>query len=235
MDATSLSDQLAAARLDPRMAAARLDVADVALRGVVTAARYAEPVARACAVPFVAMLDAPDGGQASELLAGEQFMELEVADGWAWGYAAHDHYVGYCRADALGDLAGDSPIDHADDPVSFAARFIDMPYVWGGRGGAGIDCSGLVQRSMAAVGVQALRDSDMQRETLGASIAEGAELQRGDVIFFPGHVGMMVDGTQLIHATRYHNRTVIEPLDTVVARVIRKHGLGILARKRVTW
>ncbi|MEY2926854.1 MAG: hypothetical protein RL367_1331 [Pseudomonadota bacterium] len=230
-----IAAQLATAGLDPRMAAVRADLADAALRTVVAVPRYAQPERMACALAFTALLDAPDGEQSSELLNGEHFMQLDANHGWAWGYSALDHYVGYCRADALGPACDVAPVSHAKDPVSFAHQFLDMPYVWGGRGGAGIDCSGLVQRSMAAIGVAALRDSDMQRETLGEALPEGATMHCGDVVFFPGHVGMMVDAEQLIHATRYHMKTLVEPLATVVARVIRKHGLGILARKRVKW
>jgi NlpC/P60 family/Bacterial dipeptidyl-peptidase Sh3 domain len=235
MDMVTIAAQLAAAGLDPRMAGARADLADVALQGVVTAARYAEPVVMACAVRFTPLFDSPGGEQVSELLAGEHFMQLETQGGWTWGFCAHDHYIGYCRADALVEACDPAPVAHASDPVTFAQQFLDMPYVWGGRGGAGIDCSGLVQRSMAAVGVAALRDSDMQRETLGELLPGDAALQRGDVIFFPGHVGLMVDGEQLIHATRYYMKTLVEPLDFVVARVVRKHAMGILARRRVSW
>lgn len=234
MDAQTLASQLAKAGLDPRMAAARIDLADAALQGIIDSARYAAPHVMACAVAHTPLLDAANGNQISELLAGEHFELLEVADGWAWGFCAHDHYVGYCRADSLDEATDPPPQKRTDDPVSFAKRFIGMDYVWGGRGGAGIDCSGLVQRAMAAIGVSAQRDSDMQCATLGVALPDNAALERGDLIFFPGHVGIMVDGEQLLHATRYHQKTVIEPLDSVTARVMRKHGTGIVARKRIS-
>lgn len=233
-DEPTIAMQLAAAGLDPRMAAVRDDLADAGLRGIVRAAQFQVPHVMACATAFTPVLDAPDGAQTSELLAGEHFEQLDSSSGWAWGYCAHDHYVGYCRVDALDEACDPPPRANANDPVDFAERFVDMIYVWGGRGGSGIDCSGLVQRAMAAVGVAALRDSDMQRDTLGMVLPEDATLQRGDIIFFPGHVGLMVDAAHLLHATRYHQKTVIEPLDQVTARVVRKHGLGVVARRRVS-
>ena len=220
--------------LDPRLSAARADLADAALIGRVQASRFVEPIAHSCTAPYLAMFFEPDGEQCSELLKGEHFMVLDVSGGWAWGWSAHDHYVGYVAAKSLTLATSDPAATVLSDPIAFARTFIGTPYVWGGRGGAGIDCSGLIQRSMDLRGVLAQRDSDMQRATLGDFLTEDAPLQRGDIVFFPGHVGMMTDTETLIHATRYHGKTVEEPLSEVVARVAAKQsGTSILARKRI--
>ena len=220
--------------LDPRLIAARADLADAALIWLVEASRFVEPIAYSCTSPFSAMFFEPDGEQCSELLEGEHFMVLDVSGGWAWGWSAHDHYVGYVAAKSLTMATGAPPETAPSDPIAFARTFIGTPYVWGGRGGAGIDCSGLVQRSVALRGVLAQRDSDMQRATLGEFLTEDAPLQRDDIVFFPGHVGMMTDAETLIHATRYHGKTVEEPLSEVIARVKEKNsGTGISARKRI--
>jgi NlpC/P60 family/Bacterial dipeptidyl-peptidase Sh3 domain len=217
---------------DPRRHALRGDLADVALAGQTFAPHYAEAVLRECALPYVAMYDKPGGNQVSELLQGETFGLLDITGGWAWGYSIHDHYVGYVNADALITPVSGTHSEAKGDPVETASRFIDMPYVWGGRGGAGIDCSGLVQRGLAAAGIAAPRDSDMQQAETGKPLSDNEPLVRGDLIFFPGHVGMMADGTNLLHATRHHNKTLIEPLATVVARVAAEHPIAIVARKR---
>jgi cell wall-associated NlpC family hydrolase len=134
----------------------------------------------------------------------------------------------------LGYVSKDAVDGHFADAVSAAALLIDVPYVWGGRCGSGIDCSGLVQLSLALTGTAAPRDTDQQEDALGHSIPEGAALQRGDIIFLPGHVGMMVDAEQIIHANIFHGKTVIEPLSVVAARYAADHdGLGITARKRL--
>lgn len=211
---------------------------------------------------------------------------IDKAGGWAWGRCAHDDYVGYVRADALGpaatpthrvtaplalvfanpdikapvvkalpigaQVAGEDEgnflriadgyvhqrhvalLDAVDaDPVAVAQRLLGLPYRWGGRGGDGIDCSGLVQRSLELAGIAAPRDSDMQRDQLGTPLAEDAPLRRGDLIFFPGHVGLMADEAHLLHANAFWMTTVIEPLADVVERLKPTHAQPIIARKRI--
>jgi hypothetical protein len=68
----------------------------------VLASHYAEPVERTAAAGAVLRAgpsDTSDGIR--ELGAGEAFHLLEDSLGWAWGYAASDHRVGYVRSDAL--------------------------------------------------------------------------------------------------------------------------------------
>jgi NlpC/P60 family/Bacterial dipeptidyl-peptidase Sh3 domain len=123
--------------------------------------------------------------------------------------------------------------DRSSDWVSAAQAYLGQPYVWGGRGFGGIDCSGLVQMALAACGVKAPRDSDMQRESIGIALDANAPLQRGDIVFFPGHVGIMTDGENMIHANAYWMATVIEPLADVVARLDAEHDQPILAKRRI--
>lgn len=123
----------------------------------------------------------------------------------------------------------------ARDFVEVAERFIGTPYLWGGRTRVGIDCSGLVQVSLEAAGINALRDSDMQRRELGEAIAisETLEnLQRGDLMFWKGHVGIMLDGVMLLHANAHHMAVVVETLPEVVERNSRA-GSEIVAIKRM--
>ena len=78
-----------------------------------------------------------------------------------------------------------------------AERFAGTPYVWGGKTRLGLDCSGLVQVAMHAAGLDCPRDSDMQQAELGREVRVGAGLdglQRGDLVFWKGHVGIMTDG-----------------------------------------
>jgi cell wall-associated NlpC family hydrolase len=92
-----------------------------------------------------------------------------------------------------------------DDYVAVAERFVETPYLWGGRSGFGIDCSGLVQLALLMVGEPAPRDSDMQAR-IGTAIAR-EELRRGDLVFWKGHVGIMEDEETLLHANG-HTMTV---------------------------
>lgn len=118
------------------------------------------------------------------------------------------------------------------DPIALAHEFLGTPYLWGGRTRAGIDCSGLVQTVLAATGHDAPRDSDQQRDTLGTAV-DLSDIRPGDIVFFPGHVGIMASVTDLLHANAYWMRTVVEPLADVVARLKPSHEQPILAVKRL--
>jgi cell wall-associated NlpC family hydrolase len=121
------------------------------------------------------------------------------------------------------------------DFVAVAERFVAAPYLWGGKSVVGIDCSGLVQLALAACGIACPRDSDMQARALGTMVAakaEPANLRRGDLIFWKGHVAIARDPASLIHATAHHMAVAIEPLGDVIAR-IRADGSEVAAIKRL--
>lgn len=122
----------------------------------------------------------------------------------------------------------------ARDFVDVAERLIGVPYLWGGRTRIGVDCSGLVQLAMEAAGLVCPRDSDMQREEVGETLLVPDNLdglRRGDLVFWPGHVGAMADGVMLLHANAHHMAVVAEPLTAAVARISRT-GSEIRAVKR---
>jgi len=124
---------------------------------------------------------------------------------------------------------------HQRDFVEVAERFIETPYLWGGRTRVGIDCSGLVQIALKAAGIDAPRDSDLQKAHLGEPVSINPSLdrlQRGDLVFWKGHVGIMVDGVMLLHANAHHMLTTVEPLPEAAARITRDTG-PITAIKRL--
>lgn len=96
-------------------------------------------------------------------------------------------------------------------------NFYHTPYLWGGRSSMGIDCSGLVQLSLQAFGIFLPRDSKPQQDFLQNN-GDIAALTAGNLIFWSGHVGIMVDDTHIIHANAFHMKTLIEPLGDVIAR-----------------
>ena len=127
------------------------------------------------------------------------------------------------------------PIDaFENDFVAVAERFVGTPYLWGGKSSLGIDCSGLVQVALNAAGTGCPRDSDMQEDGLGRTLdsAEARRLQRGDLIFWKGHVAIVRDAATIVHANAHHMATAIENTNDAIAR-IKAAGSAVVATKRL--
>ena len=105
-----------------------------------------------------------------------------------------------------------------NDWVAIAESLIGSPYRWGGRASTGLDCSALVQLALAAAGKAVPRDSGPQHD-IGFALCNGAELQRGDLVFWDGHVGIMQDTKRLLHANAYHMAVASEPLEAAKERI----------------
>lgn len=267
--------------LDPRVTLARSDLAARLLEGVSAADRYADTRRYVLGVPAAALRRAPDASseQLTQLLYGEGFDVLDEQDGWLWGQARRDGYVGFVESfgmkpadgapdmkvsairtygfaepsiksraigpfslGALVQVAGregrfvkDSngvwfveahlaPIGLFEtDPAAVALRYLGAPYLWGGRESLGLDCSGLTLQALGACGIALPRDTD-QQQAGGYPVAEG-DLRRGDLVFWKGHVAMMLDGETIIHANAHHMATAIEPLSVTRARYVAA-GVG---------
>ena len=260
---------------DARITLARPDLADLDLQGLVAADRFEASKPRQAAVPTTAIRKAahPMAEQWDQLLFGEVFRVLEIKDGFAWGQADRDGYVGFVAEDDLAALGAPAthqvavprtyafaepniksrPVglyslnaltaieategrfargegtgwfiaDHlapvgvaGGDYVAFAQGFLGAPYQWGGRESLGLDCSGLVQQALAACGRAIPRDTDLQLAFF-APITE-SERRRGDLVFWKGHVAVLLDADTILHANAHHMAVAIEPLAEAIARI----------------
>ncbi len=119
----------------------------------------------------------------------------------------------------------------AADFVAVAQMFLHAPYLWGGGTVQGIDCSGLVQAAMLRCGRQTPRDSDMQEAAIGEPVDAEAPLKRGDLVFWRGHVGIMIGEKTILHATEYTLRVMKEPFAAMRAR-LADIGLDVTSVKR---
>lgn len=108
------------------------------------------------------------------------------------------------------------------DRFAAAALFLGAPYLWGGRTPEGVDCSGLVQAALAAEGRRLQRDTDQQLASDGDPIPFD-DRRRGDLVYFPGHVGLLTAPDRLLHANAHWMATVEEPLQDVIDRL---HAAG---------
>jgi cell wall-associated NlpC family hydrolase len=126
---------------------------------------------------------------------------------------------------------GEFEADHG----AVAMRYIGTPYLWGGRSSIGLDCSALVQMALARCGTSAPRDSDMQAESLGIRVpfeGDEAALERGDLVYWPGHVGIWLAPDQFVHASATHMTTVVEVFAEAARRIRKATGDDVTVVRR---
>ncbi len=294
MDISPAQFELLGLQGDPRITPARADLAASHLQEEVQAERFVTGREGVVVMSRAQLRAEPDAGARllTEVLFGEPFTIYELKNGWVWGQAPLDGYVGYLPARAISPKAKDAthrvsvPLTHVypepdikappvislpltarlaiagtepeqglveaegngwvwarhlqeagkpvDNFVNTALGFMGAPYLWGGKTIAGIDCSGLVQLALAMKNIAIPRDSDMQPSAIGEPVDEQSELQRGDVVFFPGHVGIMLDAKRLLHANATHMMVTAEPLAEVTARIAEQDEPPISEVRRIS-
>jgi cell wall-associated NlpC family hydrolase len=90
-----------------------------------------------------------------------------------------------------------------------------------------------VQTSLEAGGIKSPRDTDMMESALGSAVDANAPLRRGDLIFWKGHVGIMLDSERIIHANGFWMQVAVEPVKLVIARTIERESLPVRTIKRL--
>lgn len=121
--------------------------------------------------------------------------------------------------------------DRFDDPAAVAERLLGSPYLWGGNTRAGLDCSGLVQLVFHACGWDCPGDSDLQR-AMGQPLPDLSALCRNDLIFWKGHVALMLDPLTLIHANGHSMSVAVEGLAACIERIAAQGGGPVTALRR---
>ena len=120
-----------------------------------------------------------------------------------------------------------------DDYVRIAERYLGVPYLWGGNSQYGLDCSGLVTAALRALKIVCPANSGNQEKELGRFLDENTPLERGDLIFWKGHVGLMFNDELMLHANGHHMKVVFEPLNVAQDRILAAGGGPVTSRKRL--
>lgn len=124
------------------------------------------------------------------------------------------------------------------DVIGTALKFIGVPYLWGGRTAQGLDCSSLVQLALAMASLPAPRDTDLQEAGLGTAVAmddpkDFSRLEEGDLVFFPGHVGLFVDDWRFLHANAFDMQVSLHGFSDVLDRANNENA-SVTSIRRVT-
>ena len=147
----------------------------------------------------------------SKFKAGRSKDRYIEAVGLGWVFKGH--------AQLLGEVSNDF--------VAVAEAFLGAPYLWGGKESLGLDCSGLVQMALEAVGLSVPRDADQQEaflQTVWEDVLSDPDRKRGDVVFWPGHVGIMTDSEHFLHANAHTMDVTLEPFKEAEQRICEKEN-----------
>jgi len=116
------------------------------------------------------------------------------------------------------------------DAAAVAESLLGTPYLWGGNTRGGIDCSGLVQGAHLVCGIACPADSDLIQ-----AVAEplSGPLRRSDLLFWKGHVAMIVDEARLIHANGHSMSVAYEDTAACIARIAAQGGGPVTQQGRL--
>jgi len=114
------------------------------------------------------------------------------------------------------------------DFVNVAERLLGVPYLWGGRSSSGLDCSALLQLALQAAGIDCPRNSGDQHEWAksrkGSEIVDRRDTRRGDLVFWPGHVGLCTGSSGFLHANAHHHAVAEEATSDALTRIDAASG-----------
>ena len=112
-------------------------------------------------------------------------------------------------------------------------KFINVKYKWGGKNFSGVDCSGLVQLFLNFNNKFCPRDAKDQIKYFKKKIKIN-NVKKNDLIFWKGHVAIILSKKKLVHAYGPLKKTTLMPLNKTINRIYKTAKLKVIGIRRPT-
>lgn len=118
------------------------------------------------------------------------------------------------------------------DPFHYIKKFVNVKYTWGGKHYNGVDCSGLIQLFMNFNNKFCPRDSSDQKKYFKYKI-KLKNIKRNDLLFWPGHVALVISKTKLIHAYAPLSKVATMPIKYSINKILKTANLKVSGSRRI--
>ena len=118
------------------------------------------------------------------------------------------------------------------DPIHNIKKFVNVKYKWGGKHFSGIDCSGLIQLFFNYNNKFCPRDTKDQIKYFKTKV-ELSNIRKNDLIFWKGHVAIVISKSKLIHAYGPFKKVVVMPIKKTINRIYKTANLKIIGIRRI--
>jgi len=118
------------------------------------------------------------------------------------------------------------------DNFYYVKKFINVKYKWGGKHFTGIDCSGLLQIFLSFNNKFCPRDTKDQIKFFKKKV-ELKNIKEKDLIFWKGHIAIVISKTKLIHAYGPMKKTIVMPIKETIDRIYKTANLKVIGIRRM--